>query len=151
MERFYKLALKILHRIDRQILLKTCDKLNIPMAFVSHPKRFAESYPNLQPLEKSMPDLNKPTHTREFLGSRPGRGIHGPYGFCMCFVSSGHRISHQPQWPYGCRYLLGRPNWDFAGGGKFPLCLWPKISPVLVVFSGGWVWINGEKHLYSNR
>lgn len=102
MEHFCKLALKLLHRIDGQILLKTCDKLNIPMAFVSHPKRFAESYPNLQPLEKSMPDLNKPTHTfwprtREFLGSRPGRGIRGPYGFCMCFVSSGHRISHQPQ------------------------------------------------------
>lgn len=63
MENFYKLTIKLLDRIDGHILLKTCDKLNIPMAFVYHPKRFAESFPNLQPLEKSMPDLNKPTHT----------------------------------------------------------------------------------------
>ncbi len=40
--------------------LKPCGKLNIPIFFVYiiHPKRFAESSPNLKPLNKSMPDLN---------------------------------------------------------------------------------------------
>lgn len=38
------------------LMLETCGKLNVPMFLIYHPKRFAESYPNL---EKSMPDLHK--------------------------------------------------------------------------------------------
>ena len=119
--------------------------------YIIHPKRFAESSPNLKPLNKSMPDLNKrPTFAElDCLGSffsRPGHGIHGPYGFCMCFVSSGHLILHQPRWPYGCRYLLD-PNWD---RGRFP--------GVFGGFWGGWCWrkmlktqpkyCHGEWYLY---